>query len=228
MTTTHRNEKSLRAMAAARASHRTRPPGAKQGTYTLEDAARDYRVSPKLVKCASELLLSGMDDLVASVDSDERAVTTAWKMMRAAAKAGNKSPSTRPTRGHYLYLIREEGERRWSKVGIGGSHLKDRLDHAQHGNPRKLKWAGTWWFRTKREAKAVETTILNKYPKAPGGNEWLEGVTVKEANEIATLGGGRRSLAPGSHNMGFRRKGVSDQLPDKRHRQGDLNLEHHR
>ena len=36
----------------------------------MADAARDYRVGLKLVKDASELLLSGMDDLVAAVESE--------------------------------------------------------------------------------------------------------------------------------------------------------------
>ena len=191
MTLNHRNEKSLRAMAAARDSHITRSPGTKRGTHTLKEAARDYRVGHKLVKDASELLQSGMDDLVAAVDSGEKAVTTAWKEMRAAAKAGRKSQSVKPTRGYYLYVIKEAEERRWVKVGIG-ENLKDRLDAAQHGNPRKLWMAGTWWFRTKREAKSVEKVILKGYCKAPGGNEWLEGITIKDVNRIAALGGGRR------------------------------------
>ena len=205
MTTNHRNEKSLRAMEAARASLRTRSPGARNGTYTLKDAADDHIVGEKLVKDASELLQSGMDDLVAAVDSGEKAVTTAWKEMRAAAKAGRKSQSVKPTRGHYLYVIKEAEERRWVKVGIG-ENLKDRLDAAQHGNPRKLWMAGTWWFRTKREAKSVEKVILKEYRKAPGGNEWLEGITIKDVNRIAALGGGRRHLQGFEIRKRFQRK----------------------
>ena len=209
MATTHRNGKSVRAMAAARASLSTRPPGAKHGTCTLADAARDYAgddgLCEKLVKDASELLQSEMDDLVAAVDSGEKAITTAWKEMRAAAKAGRKSQSVKPTRGHYLYVINEAEERRWAKVGIG-ENLKDRLDAAQHGNPRKLWVAATWWFRTKRAAKSVEKVILKEYRKAPGGNEWLEGIAIKDVNRIATIGGGQRHLQDFGIRERFQRK----------------------
>ena len=190
-------------MKAARASHSTRPPGSKQGIYTLADAARDHAgddgLCYKMVKDASELLQSGMDDLIGAVENGDKAVTTAWKEMRAIVKSGRNPRSVKRTRGHYLYIIKEAEERTWLKVGIGGSHLQDRLDHAQHGNPRKLALAGTWWFRNKREAAAVERILLNKYRKAPGGNEWLEGVTTKDVHECAVAGGGHRALIQGFH-----------------------------
>ena len=44
----------------------------------------------KLVKDASELLQSEMDDLVAAVDSGEKAITTAWKRDASRCQGGKE------------------------------------------------------------------------------------------------------------------------------------------
>ena len=205
-------------MAAARASHNTRPPGRKQGTYTLKSAAGDYGVGHKNVRKASALLQSGMTHLIQAVDSGQIVISTAYRDYLAAKRAGRSPDSVKAVGGQWLYLITEGLKyTKWSKVGVGPPVV--RFGEVQSGNPRKLRLAGTWWFRSDREAKAAEEVLKSKYPKAPGGNEWLEDITASDVHEIAVAGGGRRSRAPGFNQFGFRRMEVSGELPNNEHRQ---------
>jgi hypothetical protein len=185
----------------------------------LKKAAADHVVGHKSVKKASALLQSGMEHLIQAVDNGEITISTAYREYLIAKRAGRNPESVEAASGQWLYLITEKVKgSKWSKVGVGPPTV--RFDEAQRGNPRKLWLAGTWWFRSNKEARDVEDVFKGnkKYPKALGGSEWREGMSASDVNEIAVLGGGRRSLVPGFH-MGFRRKEGTNQLPNNQHRQ---------
>ena len=202
------NVPSLRAMQAGRAYLEKKPPGARRSNYRQVDAAREYGATPRMVKKAVKLLKSGRDDLIRAVEEEGMALSDAENMLKRDEIPRNTQG------GQHLYLITEGFKGgKWSKIGVGV--LPVRFDEAQRGNPRKLRLAGAWWFPSDPEAREVEDMIKEdkKLPKAPGGNEWREGMTASYVNEIAVSKDGRRSLPPEFNRMGFRQVEGSNQLP---------------
>ena len=202
-------------MEAAKAYLKRKPSGSRKSQYREKDAAAEFDVCERTVKKAVALLSSERRDLVRSVKNRELSLSRADQMRINGQSLREGSDE------QWLYLITEPGrDSKWSKIGVGD--LPTRFDDLQRGNPRKLRLAGAWWFPADSDARYVEEMLKEdeKFPKAPGGNEWREGLTASYVNDVIVGSKrGRRSLAPGFNRMGFRRSEVSSQLPNNHHRQ---------
>ena len=214
MSTPPSKAKSIAAMQAARAYLKGKPSGSRTSKYREKDAGDAFGVCERTVKKGVALLTSERRDLVIAVKNMELSLSRADQMRKNGQGLREGSDE------QWLYLITEAGtDSKWSKIGVGD--LVTRFDEAQRGNPRKLRLAGAWWFPTDSEAREVKEMLKEdkKLSKAPGGNEWREGLTPSYVNDIADTKRGRRSLAPGFNRMGFRRMEGSSQLLNNQHRQ---------
>ena len=147
-------------------------------------------------KSASELLVSGMCQLIASVDRGELAIGAADEQRKAAILKGVQPKDVKPDLADYLYVITEESNPALGKIGvtskIGSDFPQSRFNTIQQGNPRKLRVAGLWKFTVDGQAEVVERAVLRRFKTTPGGKEWRRGIVIEIINSIAEAGGGQR------------------------------------
>ena len=176
-----------RALQAARMYH--------EGNCSLKEAARRCSAGYESSKSASELLRSGMHELIRAVEHGHLNISNADHQRKAAISIG-LPPKHVPVDGwEYLYLIADPDSSYRkigvaSKVGVAGPQV--RLNEAQRGNPRKIDLIGLWRFARLKEVRVVEKLLKGKHRSSPGGKEWLADIDWEVVDEHAQAGGGQR------------------------------------
>ena len=131
-----------------------------------------------MVKDASALLLSGMDYLIADIEQGTKSVLMAYKEYVAVK---TKDPSKLPG-PQGLYIIEECDGDGYLKIGKG--RVAIRFKEHQSGNPRLLRLYAFWAFTDMAKCWEVEQKILALGELAPGGSEWVRGVSATRIDQI--------------------------------------------